>query len=158
MLMQTVAALPCLALGAARLLELLPRRASVAVSLALAAWTVSRAAIIAAGADLDGKVVFWNEDAAVNRVVARLDAYASGSRVQSELWGNVLPRSRRLPPGGVWVHPWLHWYFPVEDVRARVLRAARAPGTIWVDYRTDLPGSERVGPFSIRVIGSKALH
>ena len=117
MLMQTVAALPCLALGAARLLELLPRRESVAVSLALAAWTVSRAAIIAAGADFDGKVVFWNEDAAVNRVVARLDAYPPDRESRASYGATSSPARAGFPRGGVWVHPWLHWYFPIEDVR-----------------------------------------
>lgn len=153
LLLQTVAALPCLAVGAARLLELLPSRISRWVAAGLFVFTLSRATILVAGAPLDGRVLFWNEDPDFNALIERLRRFPENSRVHSELWGNVLPRADRLPPGTVWVHPWLHWYFRIENVRERVLLAAREPGTIWVDYRTALPGGERVGPFAIRQIG-----
>ena len=72
--------------------------------------------------------------------------------MHSELWGNVLPRSDRLPPGHIWVHPWLRWYFGVENVRERVLAAARTPGTVWVGYRSVLPRGERIGPYAVDVL------
>jgi len=152
LLMQTVAALPCLAVGAARLLQIAPPRFAAVAALLLGAWTLSRAAILVGGGTFDGRVVFWNDDPAVNAVITRLERFPPEARVHSELWGNVLPRSRRLPPGAIWVHPWLRWYFRVENVQERVLQAAAAPGTVWVDYRTSMPG-ERIGPFSVRVIG-----
>src|SRR5262249_20253601 len=140
MLMQTVAALPCLAVGASRLLEEVSGRTSRLTALALAFWTASRVAIVVAGAHFDGKVLFWNDDPAVNQLVDRLADYPSAARVQCELWGNVLARARRLPPGGIWVHPWLRWYFPIENIRARVLEAAREPGTIVVNFRNHESG------------------
>ena len=156
MLMQTVAALPCLAVGAARLLEEAPARASRLAALGLAVWTASRGTSVAAGAQFDGKVLFWNDDPVVNRLVDRLGDYPPGAPVHSELWGNVLARAQRVPPGGIWVHPWLRWYFPIENIRERVLRAASEPGTIRVDYWKEESDGERVGPFAIRVVGSSA--
>jgi hypothetical protein len=153
LLLQTVAALPCLAVGAARLLEIVPPRVSRWVAAGLFVFTVSRATILVAGTSLDGRVRFWNEDPDFNALIERLRRFPEDSRVHSELWDNVLPRAGRLPPGRVWVHPWLRWYFGIENVRERVLQAAREPGTIWVDYRTGLPGGERVGPFAIQRIG-----
>lgn len=153
LLLQTVAALPCLAVGAARLLEILPSRVSRWVAVGLFVFTTSRAAILVMDAPLDGRIRFWNEDPDFNALIERLRRFPADSRVHSELWGNVLPLAYRLPPGRVWVHPWLHWYFGIENVRERVLQAAREPGTIWVDYRTGLPGGEKVGPFAIERIG-----
>ncbi len=156
LLLQTVAALPCLAVGAARLLEILPSRVSRWVAVGLFVFTVSRATILVVGTPLNGRVLFWNEDPDFNALIERLRSFPQDARVHSELWDNVLPRADRLPPGRVWVHPWLHWYFGIENVRERVLQAAREPGTIWVGYRTSLSGEggERVGPFTIRQIGS----
>ncbi len=157
LLMQTVAAIPCLAVGAARALEPGPRRRLVPVAAFLLLFTASRGVVLAAGETFDGRVLFWNEDPDFNAVVERLRRMPADTRVHSELWGNVLPRCERLPPGGIWVHPWLRWYFPVENCRARVLAAARAPGTVWVGYRNALPQGERVGPYAVwRVPGPSA--
>jgi hypothetical protein len=142
-----------LAVGAARLLEILPSDLSRWVAVGLFVFTVSRATILVTFEPLDGRVRFWNADPDFNALIERLRHFPQDSRVHSELWDNVLPRADRLPPGAVWVHPWLHWYFRIENVRERVLQAAREPGTIWVDYRAALPGGERVGPFAIRQIG-----
>jgi len=157
LVMQTVAALPCLAVGAARLFAIAPPPLARIAVLYLATWTLSRAAILAGGASFDARVLFWNEDPAFNAVIARLEKFPPDARVHSELWGNVLPRSRRLPPGGIWVHPWLRWYFPVEDIRRRVLAAAETPGTVWVGFRASFPG-ERVGPYSVRVIAPRGTR
>ncbi len=151
--MQTVAAVPCLAVGAARALETARPRMTAAAAAFLLLLTASRAVVLVADEDFDGKVLFWNDDPDFNTVVERLRRLPPGTRVHSELWGNVLPRSRRLPPGSIWVHPWLRWYFQVEDCRARTLAAARAPGTVWVAHRISLPSGERVGPYAIWRVG-----
>ena len=148
LLMQTIAAIPCLAVGAARALTF-RGRLSPAIPAFLLLYTVSRGIVLAAGETFDGRVLFWNDDPDFNAVIERLRRLPETARVHSELWGNVLPRAERLPPGRIWVHPWLRWYFPVEDCRARVLAAARAPGTVWVNYRDALPRGERVGPYAI---------
>ena len=151
-MMQTVAALPCLAVGAGRLLELAPARVAAVAALLVGTWTISRAAVLGLGADFDGKVVFWNDDPMLEKVVERLGRFPPETRVNVELWGSLLARARRLPPGGIWVHPYLRYYHPIEGIRERVLRAARAPGTVWVYFGND-PAVERIGPFQIRVVG-----
>jgi hypothetical protein len=148
LLMQTVAAIPLLAVGAARALTF-RGRLSPAIPAFLLLYTVSRGIVLAAGESFDGRVLFWNDDPDFNAVIERLRRRPETARVHSELWGNVLPRAERLPPGRIWVHPWLRWYFPVEDCREQVLAAARAPGTVWVGYRDALPQGERVGPYAI---------
>ena len=149
LMLQTVAALPCLAVGAARLFELVPSRLGPAVAAYLLAFSLSDAAMLATSSRVDGTILFWNDDPDFNAVVDRLRRFPPDTRVHSELWGNVLPRAQRLPPGTVWVHPWLRWYFGVENARERVLAAARAPGTVWVSYRSSLPDGERVGAYAI---------
>jgi len=152
LMLQTVAALPCLAVGAGRLLELVSVRLAPAVAAFLLVFTLSRGIVAAADATFDGTVLFWNDDPDLNAVVERLRRSPPETRVHSELWANVLPRSARLPPGHIWVHPWLRWYFEVENVRVRVLTAARAAGTIWVGYRSALPGGERIGAYAVEVV------
>jgi len=153
LLLQTVAAFPLLAVGAARLLDDGSRTLSAATAAFLLVFTLSRSAVLAAGEEFDGRVLFWNDDPGLNAVVERLRQLPPEVRVHSELWGNVLPRARRLPPGAIWVHPWLRWYFGVEDSRQRVLAAARAPGTVWVDHRGALPAGEPIGPYAIWRVG-----
>jgi hypothetical protein len=149
LLMQTVAAIPCLAVGAARSLAPGTGRRAAALAAFLFVYTVSRGIVLSAGETFDGRVLFWNDDPDFNAVIEKLRRLPAGTRVHSELWGNVLPRADRLPPDKIWVHPWLRWYFEVENCRARVLAAARVPGTVWVGYRGALPAGERVGPYAI---------
>jgi hypothetical protein len=97
-------------------------------------------------------VLFWNEEPAFNALVDRLRAMPNGP-VHSKLWGNVLARADRLPPGRLWVHPWFEWFFPVDRVGERIAEAAARPGTIVVSYRGGEPGGLPVGPYEIRVVG-----
>jgi hypothetical protein len=154
LLLQTVAALPALAVGAARLLEIGGRSLSALAAVFLLVLTLSRGVVLVAGEEFDGRVLFWNEDPDLNAVIERLRRLPPGARVQSELWANVLPRSRRMPPGTVWVHPWLRWYLGVDRSRERVLEAARTPGTFWVNYRGALPAGEPIGPYAIWRVGA----
>jgi len=151
-MLQTVAGLPCLAVGAARLMNREPRRRAVWAVAFVATMTVSRATVLAAGATLDGKILFWNDEPAFNALVDRLRTMPPGP-VHSELWGNVLPRAGRLPPGRLWVHPWFGWFFGVDRVGARIAEASARPGTILVGFRDARNGGEVVGPYEIRVVG-----
>ena len=92
-----VAGVPCLALGAAKLME--RRRALVSIPAAAyaAVFVAAKGASVAAGSDIDGKVLFWNDDPAFNRVVDRLRQTPPETRVYSELWGNLNARASPAP-------------------------------------------------------------
>ena len=146
---QVVAALPTLAVGAARLLQrerVLLRAVAFAFVTTL---TVSQGAIVAAGERFDGKVVFWNDEPALDRLAEALRRLPPGTPLYSELWENVLPRSGLLPPGRIYVQPGLTWFFPVDDIGERIRSAAQAPGTVVVDRRRAGLTGERVGPYVI---------
>ena len=156
-MMQTVAGLPALAVGAARLMSRSPRRLAVWARAFVATVLLSRAAVLAIGGSFDGRVLFWNEEPAFNALVDRLRTMPAGP-VHSKLWGNVLARAGRLPPGRLWVHPWFEWFFPVDRVGERIGQAAARPGTIVVSYRGGEPGGLPVGPYEIRVVGPPGPH
>ncbi len=150
-MLQTVAGLPCLAVGAARLMNREPRRRALWARAFVATMAVSRAAVLASGGTFDGRILFWNDEPAFNALVDRLRAMPPAP-VHSELWGNVLPRAERLPPGRLWVHPWFGWFFAVDRIGARIAEASARPGTILVGYRG--PHSQAAaGPYEIRVVG-----
>jgi hypothetical protein len=146
-----IAGVPCLAVGAARLMERRPRMLSLATKAFVAVFAFSRGAMVAAGGDFDGKVLFWNEDPAFNAVIERLRALPPETRVYSELWGNVNARADRLAPGNVYQHPWFDWFSPVDHTGERVERARLQPGTVTVTYRRSLTRAEAdlVGPYAI---------
>jgi hypothetical protein len=152
-MLQTVAGIPPLALGAARLMRRAPRRLAAGAGLFAATMAVSRGAVLAAGGTFDGRVLFWNDEPAFNALVERLRAMPPGP-VHSELWSNVLPRAGRLPPGNLWVHPWFGWFFAVDRIGERIAAASARPGTILVGFRGSPPGGETIGPYEIRVIGA----
>lgn len=146
-LLQAVASVPCLAVGAARLLR---RTGGVhAAALALVATIVlTMAAILAMGERWTGEVLFWNEDPAFNALAARLRTYAADTPLVTDLWANILPRSGLMPPGRLYVHPWLTYLGPIDQTRERIARAASVPGTLVVSYRREARG-QVVGPFVI---------
>jgi hypothetical protein len=148
-MLQTVASVPCLAVGAARLMNRRPRLLSFAARAAVLALTLSRASVVAAGSRFDGKVLFWNDEPAFNALIEKLRGLPRDTPLYSELWGNVLPRSGLLPPGRLWVHPWFVWFFPVDQAGERIRRAASQPGTVFAGYRGKHPGETRVGPYAI---------
>jgi hypothetical protein len=154
-MLQTVAGIPPLAVGAARLMSRVPHRTAVWVRAFVATMAVSRAAVLASGGTFDGKILFWNEEPAFNALIDRLRAMPPAP-VHSELWANVLPRAGRLPAGRVWVHPWFGWFFAVDRVGARIAEASARPGTILVGFRGPHPGATAVGPYEIRVVGAPA--
>src|SRR5262249_29956347 len=130
-----VAGVPCLALGAARLMERRQVLVSVAAAAYAAFFVVAKGASVAAGSDVDGKVLFWDDDPAFNRVVDRLRETPPETRVYSELWGNLNARADRLPPGQIYVHPWFDWSFEVDHTGEEIAKAVATPGTLIVGYR-----------------------
>ncbi len=143
-----VAAVPCLALGAARLMERRSRFVSTAAIAYAAVYVVSKGAVVAAGSDADGKVLFWNDDPAFDAVVERLRALPPETRVYSELWGNLNACADRLPPGRIYVHPWFDWFFAVDHTGEALEKAIATPGTVVVGYRRG-PRAEGIGPYAL---------
>jgi hypothetical protein len=143
-----VAAVPCLAVGAARLMARGRRLVSAAAAAYVGVFVIAKGAAVAAGSDADGKVLFWNDDPAFNTVVENLRALPPETRVYSRLWGNLNARADRLPPGRVYVHPWFPWFFPVDHTGEAVERAAATPGTVVVGYRLSR-GSAGIGPYAL---------
>src|SRR5262249_58884913 len=86
-MMQTVAGLPGLAVGAARLMNRPPRRLAVWARAFAATVLLSRATVLAVGGTFDGRALFWNEEPAFNALVDRLRVMPPGP-VHSNLWGN----------------------------------------------------------------------
>jgi hypothetical protein len=128
------------------------RLVSRAAILFVANFTIFRGFVLAKGAEFDGRMLFWNDEKSFNVLIAELRRLPPGTPLYSKLWNNVLPRSGLLPPGRIYVHPWFEWFFPVDRVGDRVEEAARAPGTVVVDYwRTGVPG-KRVGPYVISTV------
>ncbi|MDQ5858447.1 MAG: hypothetical protein M3542_09260 [Acidobacteriota bacterium] len=152
-LAQTVGAVPCLAVGAARFLRRQPgfqlfRAAAFGCVLAV---TVSRAFVLFSGRYFDGKVVFWNEEPALDALAARLRRFPRDTPLHSPLWENVLPRSGLLPPGRLYVNPFFTWLFPVDDVGERIQAAIRREGALVIEPASSSAG-EVVGPYAIRLI------
>ncbi len=151
-MLQTVASVPCLAAGAARLMTRRSHLVARAAILFVANFTIARGFVLAKGADFDGRVLFWNEEESFNVLIGELRRLPPETPLYSKLWGNVLPRSGLLPPGRIYVHPWFEWFFPVDRIGERVAEAARTPGTVVVDYwRTGVPG-RRVGPYVVYTV------
>jgi hypothetical protein len=146
---QTVAALPNLSIGVARLLAREGAWLRATALAFVATLTLSQAAVVAAGESFDGKVVFWNDVPALERVVAALSTLPRDTPLSSELWENVLPRSGLLPPGGIYVNPLFAYFFPVDNIGERVRRAAQAPGTVVVGYSRPGLAGQIVGPYVI---------
>jgi len=146
-MLQTVASVPPLAIGTARLLRRSGRWLPAAAFAFVTALTVSRGAVLMGGGWFDGKALFWNEDPAFNELVTRLRRLPPDTPLHSMLWGNLLPRTGLLPPGRLYVHPWFDWLFPVDRIGERIEQAAARPGTVVVGYRGFASGGEIVGPY-----------
>lgn len=147
--LQTVASVPCLAVGAARLMNRRPRALARAAAACVAALALSRGAILALGADWDGRVLFWNDDPALNAVIERLRGLPKTTPLFSEVWGNVHPRAEMIPPGRIYQHPWFPFFFGVDQTGERMRRANAQPGTVIVGYRGAWPATETIGPYAI---------
>ena len=147
--LQTVASVPCLAVGAARLMDRRPRVLARAAAAFVAVLALSRGAILALGADWDGRVLFWDDDPAFNVLIERLRRMPKTTPLYSELWGNVHPRAEMIPPGRIYQHPWFDFFFGVDQTGERMRRANAMPGTVIVGYRGSWPGAEAIGPYAI---------
>lgn len=151
-LMQVAAAVPCLALGAGRLLARKGRMIRLASAGLVSTLVLSHGAILAAGESFDGRVTFWNEEPAFNRLVDRLRKTDAGRPMLSLLWPNLLPRAGALPPGRLYVHPWLTYYHRFDAVGERIRHSALEPGTVIVGFGASAAPSEhfeRIGPYLI---------
>jgi len=146
--LQTVGAVPALALGAARLMDRRPAALSRLAAAFVVALVVSRGAVIGMGNEFDGRVLFWNDTPAFETLIERLRSLPAATPVYSELWENVYPRVGRVPPGGFYMHPWMDYYFGVDRAAERMAAAKAAPGAVVVGYGR-APGGESVGPFSL---------
>ncbi len=149
--LQAVAATPCLAVGAAKALARPGRLLRPAVVALVLTITASTGAIPLLGESWDRSVVFWNDSPALNAVVRRLKAYPHDARLVADIWENLLPRSGRLPPGRLYVHPWLSYFDEVDGIRARTEQAAAQRGTISVAFRRAASTGVIVGPYSVTV-------
>jgi hypothetical protein len=148
--LQTVASVPCLAVAVSRLLRRrwnwLPAATAAACILT---FVVSRGTVLAVSGDFDSKVLFWNDDPAFNDLVERLRVMPADTPVDSELWSNIHPRAEKLPPGRIYVHRWLSYYFPVDHTGEKMDRARSQPGTVIVGYRGSRPGGFSIRPYAI---------
>jgi hypothetical protein len=149
---QTLAAIPCLAVGAARFL----RRMSFRPLLRAGAYglvtmfTLARGAILGSGGEFDGKVLFWDHEPALDKLADRLRQFPRDTPLHSQLWDNVLPRAGLLPPGRLYVNPYFTWFFSVDDIGRRIESALRRRGALVVDYRGSTSDGEAIGPYAIR--------
>ncbi len=147
--LQTVASVPCLAVGAARLMRRRPPLLAGAAAAFVAVTAVSRGIVVAAGNEFDGKVLFWNDDPALEPVIARLRRCPRETPLYSELWGNLHPRAEMIPPGRIYQHPWFAWFFGVDRTGERMRAANAEPGAVTVGYGAGRPAGERIGPYAI---------
>jgi hypothetical protein len=155
-MLQTVGAVPCLAVGAARLMRRSPPLLSRLAVLFVANFALFRGVVLVSGSYFDGRVLYWNEEDSFNVLVDELRRLPPTTALHSKLWGNVLPRTGLLPPGRIYVHPWFDWFFPVDRVGELIANAARAPGTVIVDRRGPGVPGRRMGPYSIFTVPSAA--
>jgi hypothetical protein len=144
--LEILACLPCLAVGAARLLRRREQPLRAFAHAMLAAITLPIAINVAVGDRFDRKVVFWNDDPTIETLVMRLRVLPPDTPLLLDLWPNVLPLSGLLPPGRLYVNPWLPYLFEFDDVQATITNAARSQPTAFVGYGT---GAGRVGPYAL---------
>lgn len=152
--LQILGAVPCLALGVGRLLEKARGAVRWLAFAYVAVLVASAGAIILWGEPFNGRVLFWNDDPAFNRLIGYLRQLPVQTRLYADVWGNVLPRSGLLPAGGVYVHPWLARDFGLGDIDSagqRIEAAARQRGVVRVEM-----GSRGclIGPYSVTRVGS----
>lgn len=110
-----------------------------------------RGVVLGSGRDFDGKVLFWNQEPALDALAARLRRFPPNTPLYSPLWDNVLPRAGLLPPGRLYVNPYFDWFFPVDDVGDRIQAALRAQGGVVVGYRGAPSDEDVIGPYRIQV-------
>lgn len=151
--LQILGAVPCLAVGAAWLVESARGAARRLATFYVAALVIPLGLVFVAGESFSRRVLFWNDDPVFNRLIAYLQELPPATPLYADVWGNILPRSGLLPPGGIYVHPWLSREFgldAIDSVGERVEAARRQPGTVLVGMGTQRC---RIGPYSVRRLG-----
>jgi hypothetical protein len=147
--LELVACLPCLAVGAARLLNRREYPFRALSHAMLAAITLPVALTVALGDRFDGRVVFWNDDPTIAALLLPLRILPPETPLLLDLWPNVLPLSGLLPPGRLYVHPWLPYLFEFDDVQKTITHTAYAHPTAFVGRYGTRSAGTRVGPYSI---------
>ena len=147
-LAHAAASIPCLTIGAARLLGRSGRWRTLSYVL-IATIVLTRGAGVIAGTRWDSKIEFWNADPAFNALVDRLRALPPDTPLSSDLFDNVYPRSGLLPPGRLYYAPWLYYLAPIDSVGERTRQASRQPGVVFARYRSTAERSEGIGPYAI---------
>ena len=118
------ASIPCLAVGAARLLAR-PGWKQALFSYGLAAVIViTRGAGVVAATQWDSRVEYWDRDPAFNLLVDRLRTLPRDTPLASDLFVNVFPRSGLLPPGRLYYAPWLSYLARFDSVGERAQEAS----------------------------------
>ncbi len=145
--LEIIACLPCLAVDTARLLRRQANPLRALAHVMVVAMTVPTGLYVALGEKLDGRVVFWNDDPSIAAVVARLRTLPHDTPLLLDVWPNVLPQSGLLPPGSVYVHPWLPYLFRFDDVEAEINQTAQSRPTVLVARYGTRPDGARVGPY-----------
>ena len=148
-LLEAIACVPCLAIGAARLLRRPGPRFRLAALAFVITISVTTGVLLFSSDQMDGKVLFWNDEPALNALVARLRRFPPDTPLDADLWPNILPQSGLLPPGRIYAHPWLTYLGRIDSVQDRMRRAAMLPGTVTVRLSGDSTEGEIVGPYRI---------
>ena len=115
----------------------------------VAAVTLPIALTVALGDRFDRRVVFWNDDPTIATLVTRLRVRPPDTPLLLDLWPNVLPLSGLLPPGRLYVHPWLPYLFEFDDVQTRIVQTAHSRPTAFVGRYGTRSAGARVGPYSM---------
>ena len=153
--MEAVAAVPCLALGAARWMEEGGGAPQFFRRAAVATLGLSFAATIALGDVFDGRILFWDDEPALRRLIEEVRTLPAAPLV-SQVWENVLPQTGRLPPGGLYVHPWLTYDGPFDNVSRRIAEAAGKERALVVSQSPAGKDARRVGPYWIERAGDES--
>lgn len=143
------AAIPCLAVGAARLLARPGWRQGL-LSYGLAAVIViTRGAGVVAATQWDSRIEYWDRDPAFNILVDRLRTLPRDTPLASDLFFNVFPRSGLLPPGRLYYAPWLYYLARFDSIGERAQAASRHPSVVRVRHRAATERVGAVGPYVI---------
>ena len=148
-LAQAAASIPCLAVGAARLLARSGSRLRVLSYALVGTIILTRGAGAITGTRWDSRVEFWNGDPAFNVLVERLRALPRDTPLATDLFDNVYPRSGLAPPGRIYYAPWLTYLAPYDSIGKRVREANGDPGVTWARYRDAGERFSALGPFAI---------
>src|SRR5262249_54763259 len=148
-LFQAAASIPCLAVGAARLLARPGSRLRILSYAFVGTIVLTRGAGAITGTEWDSRIEFWNADPAFNALVQKLRTFPRDTPLATDLFDNIYPRSGLVPPGRIYYAPWLTYLAPYDSIGERVRAASRGPGVTWVGYRSSTGRHSGLGPYAI---------